>query len=384
MALDDLAKLLKKSREEPKSKEGSLYKREKDLYESEDVEKIVKKIQQKYTEQGIIKERAGGQLGALRGIITSEESDKGLRIEDPSAILKAKSPTVKAIGSLYLQFGASLEGVSGFLKKLPGAQDLEFDLYSANIQFSSTQFLGLAATGVVLVTLLFAVLNSIFVTVYLLPLTPAFAVMYLLSPLLAFVVFAVLALRVPKIIAFNRAKEMATQIKSGTSLHRTLQTLSQTDYGVFSEEIGRTLREMDEGLSTEAALENLKTRTSSKVLRRVILHVLRALRTGGQLSAVLASIAEQVADDLLVKIREFSEKINFIGVVYIVGCIVAPVLVAVLGGIRNAPLGFAGSANLFEAIPLTPVILSVFYLFLFPLLLFAIAAIVKAAEPVGV
>ena len=393
---DDLKDLVESAKKDKKTRLGeSIQPLDKSLYDVEDVDRIVSKIQRKYAKEGLIKQKVGGSLGTLRGVITSDESDQDLQLEDPLAFEKFKSPIVKELGSLYLNSRESLEKLTQFISRLPGAQDLEFDLYSANLSMTPAQFVGLVAVGVVLSTA-FTTLLSFIIAAALFATSknpsPVLSVLPLAVGALTFLAASVIGIRLPKTIANNRAKaierelpfalrHMATQIKSGMALHKTLQTVAYADYGVFSEEIQKTLKEMDEGLSTEAALENLKARTQSKPLRRAVLHILRALRTGGQLSAVIANLAEQVADELLIKISEFAEKMNFIGVLYIIGGIVGPVLIMVLGGIVNAPIG--GQASFFSAVPLTPFVLSIIFMFVMPMFLAFIIMFVKAIEPIG-
>ena len=52
MGLEELKELLKKDSSKGKKSDPGLGKRDKELFEQDDVEKIVKKIQKKYAEQG--------------------------------------------------------------------------------------------------------------------------------------------------------------------------------------------------------------------------------------------------------------------------------------------------------------------------------------------
>ena len=79
------------------------------------------------------------------------------------------------------------------------------------------------------------------------------------------------------------------------------------DYGELSEEFSRTINEIEEGTDTKLALRHMALRTQSKALRNSLIHVIRALRTGGNLSVIMNDIADDVSsliiDISLVKSR---------------------------------------------------------------------------------
>ena len=98
----------------------------------------------------------------------------------------------------------------------------------------------------------------------------------------------------------------------------------------------------------------------SRELRNALLRINSAMKSGASLSGAMTTIAEDVSFEMQMKVRDFSEKMNFFGVIFIIAAIVVPVLVALIGGITNAPIGIA---------LLSPALLSVFYLVIMPLVL---------------
>jgi len=114
-------------------------------------------------------------------------------------------------------------------------------------------------------------------------------------------------------------------------------------------------------------------------LRTALTQIIRALRTGGNLSEVMNNIAEDVSFELQQKTKEFAEKMNFFGVIFIFMAIVLPVFVAILGSIRNAPLGQGGS--MFAGLPLDPTMIMLFYLVLMPLILCYLVFYLKISQP---
>ena len=174
---------------------------------------------------------------------------------------------------------------------------------------------------------------------------------------------------------------MATELKAGIGLYRTIQAIAVSDYGVLSEEFARTINEIEEGTDTKDALRHLALRTQSKALRSILMHIIRALKTGGNLSNIMNDIAEDVAFDLRMNTRDFVAKMNFFGVIFIFSAIVMPVVVAVLGGIRNSPIGEAGGVSFKAFLPLTPEVIGGIYLIVLPLMLGMFIFYIKSAQP---
>jgi len=174
-------------------------------------------------------------------------------------------------------------------------------------------------------------------------------------------------------------RHMATELKSGIGLYRALQAIAVADYGVLSQEFSHTIAEIEEGTDAQDALRHLALRTQSKALRTALTHIVRALKTGGNLSEVMGNIAEDVSFELQQKTKEFAEKMNFFGVIFIFMAIVLPVFVAILGSIRNAPLGASGS--MFSSLPLDPTMIAIFYLAVMPMILIYLIFYLKMSQP---
>jgi flagellar protein FlaJ len=263
---------------------------------------------------------------------------------------------------------------------MPVASQKRFYLYSANMRFSLKQYLALTIAtsfiGFFIGTIVFAFVFQI-IKINL--------IYSLLGGLLAFLFSLTIMILIPRSKAKKRGNQisselpfalrhMSTELKSGIGLFKTLQAIAQSDYGVLSEEFARTINEIEEGTDTKDALKNFSLRTQSNALKNSLLHVNRALKTGGNLSKVMNAIAEDVSFELRMKIMDFSEKINFFGVIFIVVGIVMPVMVAILGGIVNAPLGL-------ETFEMPPNIILVFYSVIMPLILFFLVFYLKMNQP---
>ncbi|MEK6957454.1 MAG: type II secretion system F family protein [archaeon] len=375
--LSDLRKKIEEKKEEKKQTTAG-----KDAQETVDmdkVEKIVDRMKKKYREQGIEFEEVGGKLGELRGIIAEGEQAK-INVQTVEDLQEFQSPAIKSLGKLYLMLRLPLDPVSRLIKKLPLANDVRYYLYSANMKYSLQQWLALSLAA--------ATLAGIFSFAIIAALSFVYKVNLLYSILISGAVgmFALVALMlVPKSNAQRRGdamsvelpfalRHMATELKSGIGLYKTLQTIATSDYGVLSEEFARTINEVEEGTDTKDALRHFALRTQSKALRNALLHIIRAMKTGGNLSDIMNTIAEDVSFDMRIAVREFSEKMNFFGVIYIFAAIVVPVFIGIIGSITNAPISVGSVA-------LSPIAIAAIYLVAMPLVLGFLVFYLKITQP---
>lgn len=348
------------------------------------VDSIVNRIKSKYEKQGIL----GGSetnLKELRSII-SEGKRARIEILKPSDLSFSFNPSVRFVGNIYTKLGFFFEFLSKkVLGHLPDAKLLSFELYSADINYSAAQYLAISSVVLFFVNLIiFLGLMFIFMVL-------SWPVWIAVILTIFIVIFGcIFALKYPTMIAKQRAKEidsdlpfalrhMSTLLKAGVDLYKVIRTIAGSDYGTLSKEMTKTVLEVDEGADIKDALRALSLRTKSFALKNAINHVLRALKSGGNLSEVMSTIANDVSYQIMSEIEAFSGKMNFFGVIYIFIGIVVPVMTAILSGIRNAPLG--GNASFFAALPFTPLIIMLTFFVVFPFILFLLIIYIKSIKP---
>jgi pilus assembly protein TadC len=356
--------------------------------DEEEVNKIVEIMKRKYQEDGMIFGEVNSTLKELRGIITDDTYAK-IDIESEEDLEGFGSDLSRTFGKIYLKLKRVLVPTKKILKAIPISDELSYYLYSANMHYSSSQYLALAsAAGFVagLVALIAGFFlgiltnNILFVTV--LPFVYAIC---------AWLVVTIILISMPKQKAISRGnacsielpfalRHMSTELKAGIGLYKTIQAIASNSYGVLSEEFSRTINEIEEGSDTGVALKHLALRTQSRPLKTTINHILRAMRVGGNLSEVMSDIAEDVSEDLKSKIRTFAQKMNFFSVIFIFLGIVLPVAIMILGAIRNSPLAATGQ-DLFKNIPLSPMMMLLFYLVFMPVLYIFMILLVYVAQP---
>jgi len=360
--------------------------------DQQEVEKIVETMKKKYREEGMQFDEVSGSLKELRGIIAEDTYSK-VDIENKEDLETFDSKLAKQIGNFYLQMRSILKPLQEALKKIPFSDEIGYYLYSANMHYSANQYLALTS-AVAFIGALMALIAGLFIGGVLAATTKNLIFATLLPPILAIVVGAisiVVMLNLPKQKAMARGnacsielpfalRHMATELKAGIGLYKTIQAVTATDYGVLSEEFARTVTEIEEGTDTSLALKHMALRTQSKPLRQAINHIIRAMRIGGNLSSIMSEIADDVSDDLKNRINAFSQKMNFFSVIFIFLCIVLPVSIMILGAIRNSPIA-STAGDLFKAVPLTPPTMLMFYLIFMPMVFVAMNALVYITQP---
>lgn len=359
------------------------------------IDLIVERMKHKYKQEGLEFNEVEGQLGELKDII-SGTGQKGVEV-GVDALREGKNAFIRILGHLYFSLHGFFEWVSKRIETFPQMKTLNYYLYSANMSYSSKQWVAIVSVVSVLVFIavfsfgeLAFLLLRFFGQQRGLTLSPLVVTLSYVLPVIVALFFSVAAvvvgLLVPKMNAERRGDEcstelpfalrhMATELRAGIGLYKTIQTIAKADYGVLSEEFTRAISEIEEGTDTKDALRHFAARTQSRPLANALRHIIRALRTGGNLSEIMGSIASDVSFDLRMKVREYSEKLNFFGVIFIFMGIVAPVFVGVMGAIVNGglPLGFS--------IPLTPPVIMIFYFLIMPTLLGGLAYYLYVTQP---
>ncbi|MFC2174660.1 type II secretion system F family protein [archaeon] len=385
-------------------------------YEHAKVDDIVSRMKQRFDARGYGKKEGKG--AELKKKVAGRRA-MSMDQRDPTELVLAKGGYAKLVGKLYKRFHF-LNGFSDRLSKYGAAKKVPFDLDKANMNYSSKQFFAMAAVAS-LIAWGFSIFMILALSLAVFPASVAeiaekaaapesplvaMAVAQGVSPdliqmavglllhaglafLLSFVVMVmaiVVSMQWPANVASKRGKaidkempfalrHMATEVKAGIGIHKTMESIVEADYGELSVEFDRTLRDIDKGMSTEDALMAMSQRAPSDNLSKSIMHMVRTLKTGGNLSAIITTIASEVAFELRMKMRDFVERLNLIGLFYMMLGIVAPVFVAVLAGILNAipTIGLAGV--------LGTEVLFLIYFVLIPMALSLILYIIKVMQP---
>jgi len=385
-------------------------------FEHAKVDEIVSRMKQRFDARGYGKE-AAGKGAELKEKVTGRTA----------ASLDQRLPADMAGARGFAGFAGKMHRLLPFINAITNrvagyslARRLPQQLDKANMTYSAKQFVGMAVVASLFVGIFTLVLSAaVAFTVLSEPLTELatkmtttkgpligslivqgidtgliatgikyfllIAVSFLVT-MVGFIVSLLVAFQMPANRSLQRGKaidkelpfalrHMATEIKAGIGIHKTMESIVEADYGELSVEFKRTLREIDKGTSTDDALMAMGERSPSENLSKALMHMVRTLKTGGNLTVIIQTLASDVAFELRMKMRDFVERLNLVGLFYMMLGIVFPVFIAVLAGIFNAipTIGLAGI--------LGTQTLFLIYFMLIPMGLGLILYIIKVMQP---
>jgi archaeal flagellar protein FlaJ len=351
------------------------------------VQNIVTKMKnkdKKSRSQGQVSE---SHLKEIRDIIEEGKLSK-LNIDTETKLVgSSDSKLDKQIVKFYNPFQKIINKIVEVVIRNDIGKKIAFNLYSANIKRSLVQHL--------VISIIFAILISAFVTfmvaIIFIFLSP---IALVVIPFLFLFLFIIFFIAIGYIMPAQKAnlrgvmidtelpfalRHLATELQAGIGLYKTIYSIAKNDYGVLSDELSRTIIEIENGTDTKTALRHTALRSKSKNFNISLFHIVRTLNTGGNLAESVNGVADTVSFDLMESSKAFGEKMNFFGVIFIFVAIVLPVFVAILGAIANAPIGQDGAAFLPGV--MTPNLLVIIYLVIMPIIFIGIMYYIKMIEP---
>ncbi|MFA5745340.1 MAG: type II secretion system F family protein [archaeon] len=351
------------------------------------VQNIVNKLKDKDRAKGITGPVSEGHLKELRDIISEGKLSK-LDIDTEIKLTSgANSGVDKGVVEIYKLFKDLINAIVKQILKISFGRKIAFYLYSADIKKTLVQHLVLSVIYSFLLTTLITFLMIVILAIV----NPLFL---FTIPFVVFGIFFTSLISFSYLVPMQKAKmrgifidtelpyvlrHISTELQAGIGLYKTLQSVAKNDYGVLSEEMARTVIEIENGTDTKTALRHMALRSQSKNFNIAIFHIVRTLNTGGNLSQSIDGVADTVTFDLMESSKVFGEKMNFFGIIFIFVAIVLPVFLAILSAIANAPIGQGGTS--FMPGVLTPALLTIIYLVVMPTIFVFISFYIKMIEP---
>jgi flagellar protein FlaJ len=322
----------------------------------EELEKIVSRLRQKNAPK---ETSVSKKLESLKttvegmGMITAPVEE--VKRETQVSVTKSSG----FLGNFYNAFEKPLVLIQSVMNIFPITSSLKNNLDSANINISPEGYMALSSVISIIVAFLLLILVGS-LSIFLTPVLSAVGVGYSLTlsiivAVFGFILTSVLMIYYPGMKATERARsidkelpfalrQLSTQIKAGVSFSNSLNSIAQSNYAVLSDEIKRVLVDMEGGMSTEEAVLKLSARTKSKGLKKALVQIIRALRTGGNLAEIITTIADDVSFESRMKIRDFTEVLNLVSIGYIMIAVVGPVMLTILSAVAQLPVFGGGIA----------------------------------------
>lgn len=351
--------------------------------DKEALTKIVGRLREKYIEEGVLKEEEPKRAAILRRKLKGVRPGVRISRGSPKELALFENPAVRLFGKFYLFLKSPMSKLTNFFYSRFGRR-LELDLSASGSRFSTEQYLTLTLAATLLIWLVtIAVLGLLFFTGFV-ELLAAILVM-IIVPIMVLAIF----LKIPSSSAIRRGnaidrelsfalRHMSIEIRAGVGIYKTMESVASAGYGALSEDFKWILGQVEKGVPTEDALEAWAERTRSDAVKRVVSHIVRALKTGGNLSEIMVTIAEDVAFERKMKIADFAEKLNLLGLFLLMVAIVFPVMITILTTIASSPSiqQYMGLFSFF-----TPQLLILIYFFICPSLIGVFIYFVRVSDP---
>lgn len=360
-------------------KEGTKQEKKKEVRPRvESVDEIVHRVLKKYEEEGLLTEGAEEEFRPLEQLITPSISISG----SPEDLARSKNAIVRLVGRIYLALRTFFDRLAGRIFSAGFIRRLDLALYAARMPFTGLQY---AIFSLVLSVIVAALAFTVGVTYafisgdFFAPLLSAL----LFIAMLGFLIYYPYSCARMRAVAAEKQlpyalRHLAVILRSGAGFYQALKMVAAGDYGVLSEELRRTVREIDEGKTTREALSNLAVRMrGSRGIRRAVAQLLRALRVGGRISDVITEIARDVAFEQRAKISQYGERLNVFGIFFMFLAVVFPVMLAMLCAVGYAPV----ARSVLSALRVPIHVLQMLYFFALPAAILLYIRLIRAMDP---
>ncbi|NYZ74542.1 type II secretion system F family protein [Candidatus Micrarchaeota archaeon] len=152
-------------------------------------------------------------------------------------------------------------------------------------------------------------------------------------------------------------REMIIDIDGGVPLFDSMKNISAAGYGYISADFDWVVRQVESGVPEREVLKQLALKTESEFLKRAAWQMVNALESGAKMSDALEGIAVAVEEYLLREIKNYSNNLNFLLLIYMLVGIVAPSLGITFMVLLSA---FSGLGVTIEAVMMLIICTSIF------------------------
>ncbi len=341
--------------------------------------KIVTRMKKKYRKEGISVTDYKAREADNQVFARSPKIMEGTTRE----LLLHKNPAIRFFAKIYHIFGSFSDSFNITLQKYLG-KSLEKNLLASGMLFSLEQYLAIIMSMTLVIWLFSLMLMSSMV--FLLKLSPFILILTsFLIPLMSFIVSLLIPSSRANRIANDIEKQlpfalrhMGIEIRAGVGIFNTMDSIAMANYGKLSEGFKYVLGNIQKGMPTEEALESWAYSTKSDSLQRVIGHLVRAIRTGGNLSDIMMTISQDISFERRMKISDFAEKLNLMSLFLMMIAIVLPVMIGILTAIGATP-SLSAYVSVFSSFSLN--FLRLIYFIIVPSFILIFIYFVKVSDP---
>ncbi|VVB98167.1 Type II secretion system (T2SS), protein F [uncultured archaeon] len=120
-------------------------------------------------------------------------------------------------------------------------------------------------------------------------------------------------------------RQMLIELKAGVPLFDAMLSISR-DYGEISKEFAKIVDRVNAGVPTDVAMHDVAEDNPSMAFKRVILQLINSIRSGSDVAKALGSVLDQISREQITELKAYGQKLNPLGMFYMVFGIIMPSL----------------------------------------------------------
>ncbi|MFC1732995.1 type II secretion system F family protein [candidate division KSB1 bacterium] len=121
-------------------------------------------------------------------------------------------------------------------------------------------------------------------------------------------------------------RSMQIQVSSGIPLYEVIFSISKENYGGVSTQFKRVVKEINSGMQQTDALEKMASENPSIYFQRIVWQISTAIKSGSNLSKVLAEIIQSLSEEQIVQVQDYGSSLNPLTMFYMLLVVVVPAL----------------------------------------------------------
>lgn len=241
----------------------------------------------------------------------------------------AVSPKLKPVRKTLIKRPSLLEKLfSSMVVYFPNLKD---ELMMADIKKTPEEFLGLVAMNTVIYSILTTMVAGIFFMVLKIE-------YYWLIPifLLSLIFYYKFWMYYPKVKMRQRERKidkdlvfagrhLVIALRSGVPLFDAMVGVTE-GYGEVSREFAKIVERITLGEPPTQAIRNVVKYNPSKYFNRMALQIVNALNSGADVASSLDTVLDQIAQEQIIALKEYGQKLNPLSMFYMLFAIIFPSL----------------------------------------------------------
>lgn len=167
-------------------------------------------------------------------------------------------------------------------------------------------------------------------------------------------------------------QDMLVQLNSGIPLFSILINLTNSDYGMLSEEFRKIVKKINAGSPQAEVIEEVGDKNPSLHFRRALWQISNGMRAGSDISIIVKESVNSLREEQLIQIQNYGNKLNPLIMFYMLISVIVPALSITFVTIISSLIGLSQFLTI-----------SIFFgLFFFVLLMqFTFLGLIKSVRP---